>query len=160
ARMDRYSDFGHSTNPELGFEWHPARNFSIHGTYARAFKAPTLYNLYSSDQTVPNFVVDPTTGQQAYVPVRTGGKASVGAETGHSETLGLSYASDTAPDLQVSLTPWRIKQEETIQSVSGQYIVDNESTFPGRVTRDSAGNIVLVDATYTNFGSIDVAGID
>jgi hypothetical protein len=49
--------------------------------------------------------------------------------------------------------------------ISDQFVVDNESSYPGRVIRGPAapggvGQIVAVDRTYANFGSTRESGID
>jgi iron complex outermembrane receptor protein len=47
-----------------------------------------------------------------------------------------------------------------IQSQSAGFILENSSSFPGRVVRDASGNIVSVDVTALNYGAINVSGID
>lgn len=42
ARYDNYSDFGSTTNPNLGFDLHPISWFSIFGHWGKSFNAPTV----------------------------------------------------------------------------------------------------------------------
>jgi outer membrane receptor protein involved in Fe transport len=95
------------------------------------------------------------------VPERSGGNAQLRPERGTSESFGIVYVSEAIEGLELSLTQWRLKESETIESnVPPQYIVDNAAAFPGRVVRDPSGSIVLVDDSLVNFGSIEVAGLD
>ncbi|EQD42433.1 hypothetical protein B1A_15927, partial [mine drainage metagenome] len=55
---------------------------------------------------------------------------------------------------------WTDRESNVIQSLNPQVIVDNAASFPGRVITNSAGQIVDVNASFANFGSIDVAGLD
>lgn len=46
VRYDLYSDFGSSINPRTSLLWEPFSNFSAKLLYGRAFRAPSLSNLY------------------------------------------------------------------------------------------------------------------
>ena len=160
GRYDNYSDFGSTTNPQAGLEWRPLKDVLIRATYARAFDAPTLYDLYAPQISSPGIVTDPTTGKLVDVPAVTfGGNLHLQPERGESDTIGLVYSGAAIPNVRLSITGWRVLETNTIQpSLSAQYIVDN---FPSRVTRDPVtGAITGVDNTTINFGSIEVAGVD
>jgi iron complex outermembrane recepter protein len=44
VRAEHYSDVGNSTVPKLGFRWQPVdAQFTMRGTYAKSFTAPTLF---------------------------------------------------------------------------------------------------------------------
>jgi outer membrane receptor protein involved in Fe transport len=45
GRTERYSDFGSTTNPQVGVIWNASGDFRLRGTYGRSFKAPDLYDL-------------------------------------------------------------------------------------------------------------------
>jgi iron complex outermembrane receptor protein len=160
GRYDHYSDFGSTTNPQIGIEWRPVRPLLLRATYGRAFRAPALSDLYTPQTSFAGPVTDPRNGNNVIVPVTTGGNPALQALTGSSRTFGLTYTSSELPRLKVSLTDWNIKEQRAIQPVPVNFIVDNEAAFPGRVVRDAAGNITAVDATLVNFGSLRVAGID
>nr|UXE45430.1 vitamin B12 transporter BtuB [uncultured bacterium] len=163
GRYDKYNDFGSTSNPQFGLEWRPFRNLLIRGTYAEAFKAPSLYDLYTPRTTVtPGYAVtDPKTGQLLIVPALTGGNGALRPEGGSSESIGIVYTSETIPNIKASLTQWQVKQTHTIENLQAQFIVNNEGSFPGRVSRDpTTGAITLVDITILNFGALEVAGLD
>jgi len=157
GRYDHYSDFGSAWTSQIGAEWRPIEELLFRATYADAFKAPSLNDLYSPHFTTPVFVNDPSSGLSYVTEVVTGGNPGLRAETGRSHTFGAVY---TGGGLEGSITNWDITLENAIQGIPFQTIVDNPSLFPGRVTRDASGQIVHIDDLTVNFGQIHVAGID
>jgi iron complex outermembrane receptor protein len=100
-------------------------------------------------------------GQAVTVGATQGGNAGLHPTTSESSTLGFVWSPRQVRDLNVSMTRWSSRIEDAIASpVSTQFIVDNESSFPGRIIRDGAGNIVAVDGTFINFGVMHESGID
>lgn len=49
GRYDRYSDFGGTFNPRLGFNWQFLNDYSLRFSYGTAFRAPTFSELYSKN---------------------------------------------------------------------------------------------------------------
>jgi iron complex outermembrane receptor protein len=45
VRYDKYSDFGHTANPKLGFRFQPAKEVLLRGSYSKGFRAPSLYDI-------------------------------------------------------------------------------------------------------------------
>jgi iron complex outermembrane recepter protein len=161
GRFDHYSDFGRTTNPQYGIVWRPSDTLLFRGAYATSFKAPSLADLYAAQFTFPDtVVVDPATGKTVVVPSTSGGNPLLRPQEGDSRSLGIVYASQAVPDFRLSVTLWSVRLRDAIQSPQVQLIVDNESSFPGRVLRDPSGQITEVIATNLNFGSIDVGGLD
>jgi iron complex outermembrane receptor protein len=161
VRYDHFSDFGGTTNPQYGAEWRPLRSLLLRGTYGTSFRAPPLYDLYSPvTSQYPNFVSDPQHGNQT-VPVTrlTGGNVHLQAETGTSHSFGLVYTSAAIPNLEASLTQWRIEESGNIQQLLPQILVNNPNLFPGSVIRDPNGVLLQVNDTLFNFGSIVVDGL-
>jgi iron complex outermembrane recepter protein len=161
GRYDHDNDFGNKTTPQLGAELRPLETLLIRGTYARAFKAPSLNSLHELQASFPgNPVVDPNSGQTVIVTLLTGGNPNLAPETGQSRTFGFVYSSKSIPGLQLSLTHWAIDESNSVQQLPLQVIVDNVSLFPGRVIRNSAGVITQVNTTFINFGGTKVSGLD
>jgi iron complex outermembrane recepter protein len=161
GRYDHDSTFGGKTTPQIGLEWRPARDIAFHGGYSRAFKAPTLLEVYGATTSTPAFVLDPQKGN-AEVPVTdfSGGNSHLQPETGHSSTAGIVFTPSILPEFKLSLTHWSITEDRSIQTLPEQTVLDNGSLFPGRITRDADGNLVSIDTSYLNFGQIQVRGID
>jgi outer membrane receptor protein involved in Fe transport len=58
------------------------------------------------------------------------------------------------------LTYWSIDETDSIQTLDPNVMLQNEASFPTQIVRDAAGNLVSVNATATNYGSIRVRGFD
>ena len=162
ARYDDYSDFGSKTTGQVGLELRPVERLLLRGTYATAFKPPTLFQLASPLSSFTALVSDPKTGA-ANVPVQVtqGGNPHLQPTTSTSSTLGFVWSPERVRGLDISMTRWWLRIEDAINFPAGsQFIVNNESSFPGRVMRDSTGQIVGIDGTYVNFGLMRESGID
>jgi iron complex outermembrane receptor protein len=167
GRFDHYSDFGTRTTPQFGVEWRPLDGLLMRATYSAAFKAPSLFDLYTArQQTSQSPITDPLTGQTYQVTLIGGGNSGLRPEIGHSHTLGLVYSSVAIPDLQLSITYWNVTENHQNAALPAQVIVNNADIFPGRVVRASSCTmgppcaITQVDGTFLNFGTFEVAGID
>jgi iron complex outermembrane receptor protein len=161
-RYDHYSDFGSKTTGQAGFELRPIERLLLRGTYATAFKPPTLFQLGSPTTTFPTLVNDPRNGGAAVaIQDVTGGNANLSPTTSTSSTLGFVWSPAQLRGLDLSATRWWSRMEGAIAfPLSDQFVVDNEASFPGRVIRDSTGQIVAVDRTFINFGVLHEDGVD
>jgi iron complex outermembrane recepter protein len=167
GRYDHYSDFGGKTTPQFGAEWRPLTGLLVHATYAQAFKAPSLFELYTPVSSFPSAVSDPLAGgQNEAADIVSGGNVHLRPEIGQSRAFGIVYSNKDNPNLQLSVRQWSIGEKDSIQQLGAQTIVDNEALFPSNVVRASncTGGppcpITEVNNTYVNFGQISVAGID
>jgi iron complex outermembrane receptor protein len=167
ARYDDYSDFGTKTTWQAGVEFRPDQSVLLRGTHATAFKPPTLYNLHAPLLSFPDVVNDPLrNGETVAVQAIQGGNPALQPITGTSSTLGFVWSPRQVRDLNVSMTGWWTRLENPINfPISSQFLVDNEDIFPGRVIRAPAppgavGQIVAVDLTYLNAGTMHESGID
>jgi iron complex outermembrane recepter protein len=165
VRYDHYDGFGGKTSPQVGVEWRPLAGLLLRASWGQAFKAPSLYQLFKQQTTTTGIIVDPETGQSTGVTLISGGNPALQPETGESHAFGLVYATRSVP-VEISITNWSIQLHNSIQALSPQVVVNNASSFPGAVVRApscASGPpcpIVSVNRTFTNFGDIDVAGID
>lgn len=160
GRHDQYSDFGGATTQQFGLVITPTNSLYFRGSYGTAFDAPTLIELYAPQETFQSLITDPVTGAQGLAAVVGGGNPQLLPLTGRSHTIGVVYSSRTVPGLLLSATQWTVVESNAIQDIGAQVIVDNPIDFPGRVIRNSAGQIVEVDEVEANFGTISVAGVD
>jgi iron complex outermembrane receptor protein len=160
ARHDHYSDFGSANTDQFGLEIRPGDSLLMRGTYAEAFKAPTLGDLYSAQTGYQTFVKDPATGAIDEVTAVVGGNPNLLPLTGHSRSFGVVYSSKELPGLLLSVTQWNVVENNVIQSVAPQVIVDEAVSFPDRIIRNAVGQLGEVIGTEVNFGAIDVAGLD
>jgi iron complex outermembrane recepter protein len=162
GRYDHYSDFGGKFTPQVGVELRPTNTLLIRATYSDAFKAPSLYTLHMPQTVTPNSLVfDPLHGDTPVMAtVITGGNPDARPELGLSRTLGLVYSSQYIPGLRVAFTYWSLDETDSIQTLGANVMLQNEASFPNLIVRDAAGNLLSVNDTATNFGSIRVRGID
>lgn len=161
GRYDHDEFFGGEATPQFGVEWRPFRPLLVRGTYGRSFKAPAISALYVPQTQFPNTVSDPMNGgSQVAITEVTGGNPELEPETGESHTAGILYSSERFSGLTMSATHWGVTVEGNMQGFPAQTIVNFESLFAGRVTRNAAGSITHVDTRTTNFGEIDVRGVD
>lgn len=168
GRYDHYSDFGSKTTPQFGLEWRPLSSLLIRGTYADAFKAPTLQDLYLHQSSLGGVQVpDPQHGNQIETVTDVmGGNPNLRPETGQSRTVGFTYSSATQPGLRLTVERWNIDLSNNIQTLSPEVIAENEAAFPGDVIRATSCSsappcpITEVIATYANYGHLHVDGLD
>ena len=90
VRYDRYSDYGSSTTPKLGFKYTPIPELSIRGTVAEGFRAPGLTQISKSN--VSSFQSISTWRDNVRCP---GGKVIPGA-TGYESANECNAASSSA----------------------------------------------------------------
>ena len=170
ARRDGYSDFGSASTYQAGAEFRPTRTLLLRGSAASSFKPPTLLETNVEDTVF-------TTEDYGLVDTAKGGAPIIGGEvvntanknlqpeTGRAYSLGAVWEPDAASGTRLGVTAWRVKIKGLISLLWPQTAIDNESLFPGLVTRAPSvggvpGDIVRVLDTDVNFGSIDTAGLD
>ncbi len=130
ARFDKYSDFGNTTNPKIGFRWSPTKELVIRGSTGSGFRAPTLPDLFApttqtntggsyNDPYYEARVGDcydaagnPTANFNpsfcsAQLTVKQGGNTRLKAEESRNTTFGLVFQPNR--DWQLSVDLWRIK---------------------------------------------------
>src|SRR6056300_1633436 len=56
ARYDDYSDFGDTTNPNIGFDWKPVNWLTVFGKWGESFNAPTPLDsvIIANGRYIPN----------------------------------------------------------------------------------------------------------
>jgi iron complex outermembrane receptor protein len=166
ARVDSYSDFGSRTTWQAGLEFRPAADVLLRGTHATAFKPPTLYNLAALASVFTTTVTDPQrSGETVAVQATTGGNRDLRPTTGRSSSAGIVWSPLHADGLNVTTTWWQLDIDDAVSLPSVQFVVNNESLYPGRVVRAPAaagavGQITAVDYSYVNFGAMHERGID
>jgi iron complex outermembrane receptor protein len=166
VRRDDYSDFGAKTTGQASFELRPVSQALVRGTYATAFKPPTLYNLYAPASSGALPANDPLrNGESVVLTSMQGGNAGLQPTTSRSGTLGIVWSPSSVPALNFTLTGWTLQIDNAVTLPNVQYIIDNETRYPGRVVRGPAaaggvGSIVSVDGSYINFGTMRERGFD
>jgi iron complex outermembrane recepter protein len=180
ARYEHYSDFGSTTNPQLGVIWNPLVSLKVRGTVGTSFKAPLLSDL----NPVPGgaFVIplsDPRGGSASCAPFAStdtctnvlevgGGNPGLEPEKARTWTVGFDWDPARIAGLKIDATYYNIYFKNRIASASSQ--VSNilnalylESVLgPTIVRRNPSLALVQQLASYpgyVNFLGIDLANI-
>jgi iron complex outermembrane recepter protein len=164
GRYDRYSDFGGKATPQAGVEIRPVDGLLLRASYAKAFKAPQLPQLYGDQSIFPGLTI-PDNGRPGNpitpnVTAIFGGNRHLQAETGNAYSLGAVWTDGSAPGLKASLDYWWLGEDNRITNPSLAAVLGNPSAFPGRVVRDPNGVLLSVDIRTVNFGSLRAEGLD
>jgi iron complex outermembrane recepter protein len=109
VRHDKYSDFGNTTNPKIGFKLKPFDQFAIRGTYAEAFRAPGPAETGGS-----------SFGFTTY-GILSQGNPQIQPETAKSYTLGL--LAEPLPGTSVTLDYWRVDRKNEIVQADPNSII-------------------------------------
>ncbi len=188
-RYEDYSDFGHTTNPEIRLSWTPIDSLKLRGSWGRSFRAPTLDNLsdLSGNESGLTQLPDPKspTGYSS-VLVLEGNNPNLKQETATTWTAGLDVVPPADPGLTVSLTYYSIDFTGQIAEPDAAEPTDillQESQWAGVITRnpttaqiDAVCNrpdfatsrasclasmpAAIVDFRLANLASTDSSGLD
>jgi iron complex outermembrane recepter protein len=109
VRYDRYSDFGSTTNPKVGFKVKPIDQFAIRGTYAEAFRAPGPAETGGSSFGFTTF------------GILSQGTSDLKPETAKSYTLGLIF--EPLPSTSLTVDYWRVDRKNEIVQADPNSII-------------------------------------
>jgi iron complex outermembrane receptor protein len=155
-REDRYSDFGRTNNAKLSVRYQPATFLTFRGTASTGFRAPTLFDLYSSDslsasssgpigQLAPDCANTPPTGPFTSTTCASqglelsGGNRNLTPETSQNFDLGL--IASPIRDMGITLDYYRILLKNTIARVPTSAIYGDPTTFASDYVLDSIGGL-------------------
>lgn len=157
-RYDRYSDFGSSTTPKVGFKLKPMDQLAIRGTYAEAFRAPGPAETGGS-----------SFGFTSY-GILSQGNPDIKPEEAKSYTVGLVFEPVAGTSATVDF--WKVDREKEIVQADPNSIIGNLPTTGTPLTRidgaqpgtfiyyDADGNIGTVTGFYRNAAKTKTEGVD
>jgi iron complex outermembrane receptor protein len=161
ARNDRYSDFGNTFNPKIGFRYQPNSTILVRGSANTGFRAPTLDDLYGPQSITfsansyddpllcPGGVVNAAAGGLAprdcgqQVQAQIGGNPALKPETSVTSSLGLVL--QPTKDFQVSVDYWKIKLKDQISSFPEAAIMADPAKYASRIFRCNTLPLALQD---------------
>lgn len=160
-----------SVQPTVGLRYRPVRDLMVRASYSGGFIPPTYAQLLRNPvpSTTLTTVNDPWRGNSARsVPTLSGGNPDLEPEKAKTWKAGLVFSPAFAPGLRLSADYYRIEKEDNIGTLSAQILVDNETLFPGRITRDpvpagdsfGVGPITLIDTSSLNLLKARNEGVD
>jgi len=101
GRVERYSDFGTTANPQLGLLWKVDADLRLRASYGRSFRAPALRELDDPELFGPSLLPVPG-GTTVLSLLLNGGNPALRPETAVSWTAGLDYAPVAVPGLKLT----------------------------------------------------------
>jgi iron complex outermembrane recepter protein len=133
GREEHYSEFGGKSVPQLGVVYSPADSLKVRATWGRSFRAPTLYDQFSSGAVdvlnIPN-----SRGTSSSVLLETGGDASLRPETAKTWTVGANYDSERVKGLHLSATYYDISYIDRISQIPTYFSALTDPLFAPFVT--------------------------
>ena len=149
--IDRFSDFGTLHDWSAGLTWQPTRNLSFQASYIWREAAPSLTDLGNPQIVQPNEpIFDFVTGQSVLAAIITGGNPLLRAETQSDLKFSGSWQ---LPFLSgASLTAEYIRNRSRDVTAGFPLLTPSiEQAFPGRVIRDSDGQLLTLDRRPVTF---------
>ena len=157
-RYDRYSDFGSSTTPKVGFKIKPIDQFAVRGTYSEAFRAPGPAETGGSSFGFTTF------------GILSQGNPNIQPETAKSYTLGL--IAEPLPGTSATLDYWKVDRKNEIVQADPNSIIGSLPTTGTPLSRisgaqpntfiyyDANGDIGTVTGFYRNAAKTKTDGVD
>jgi len=174
GRIDHYSGFGTTTNPDLSLKFRPIKSLMFRASYNTAFRAPAFNQIFNPDtsslytgadfadpKNCPGAKVNEAAGCPSLsrsIDIINGGNLKLGPET--AKEYGAGVVFEPSAHFSASVDWWRINRKNTIQVLPLQYIFQNYSVLQDRFIRDGSGTLLAVDQTYANSGGTHTDAID
>ena len=159
VRYDKYSDFGDSTTPKLGFKLTPISQLAVRGSYSEAFRAPGPAETGGSSFGFTS------------VGILSQGNPNIKPETAKSYTLGL--IAEPVAGTSATLDFWKIDRKNEIVQADPASIIPAGTPLDGPpLTRipgaqpntfvyyDSTGALSTVTGFYRNAAKTKTDGVD
>jgi iron complex outermembrane receptor protein len=167
-RVEHYSDFGSTNNPQVGLIWNPLLELKVRATYGTSFRAPLLNDLNPVPfQVVPLPELDPATGGTTNALVVFGGNPDLQPEKARTWTAGVDFTTSSAPSFHGSATYYDIKFTNVV--TDPEFSVDITDALrqeailgPAIIQRNPSAALIQQLAStsgYANIFGLDLATI-
>ncbi len=149
ARYDRYSDFGGTFNPKIGFLFKPTQTIFARGSYNTGFRAPALDELYGPQSATftsdayndpllcPGGVVAAggveSRDCEQQPQALTGGNRALKPEKSKTFTLGIGF--EPTNNLVFTADYWNINLKDQISAFPEQAIFADPARYAARFVR-------------------------
>jgi iron complex outermembrane receptor protein len=114
ARYENYNDFGSSTNPKVGLQFHLNPEVTLRANWGTSFVAPTFSQFYGIRQVVVVALPMPTPEGLTQAILTGGANVDLDAETSDSTSFSIDYSPAGLPGLTLAATAYRIRYEDRI----------------------------------------------
>lgn len=172
ARLDDYSDFGSTVNPQFGLMWRPTPDLLLRGSYGTSFRPPSLFELRTPRDTVSNVSLqDPARNNVlSTVTFVVGGNPDLRPIEADSMTAGFVLTPSAAPGLRLLGNYWKIHTNHRVTILHFSTLLANEDAFGDRIVREAPtpqdiaagipGRLLQLDISRLNFGRLTTSGVD
>jgi iron complex outermembrane receptor protein len=126
GRAERYSDFGSTTNPQIGITWNAPAGIRLRGTYGKSFKAPNLYDLNPATSQVVPYPSNQLGGGPNTLEL-FGGNPDLKPERAKTWTVGLDMSPAGIHGFKAHVTYYNIRFDNEI--VEPNLLIDTNSLF-------------------------------
>lgn len=174
GRYDHYSDFGNAFSPKIAASYRPFDWLFTRASYGTGFKAPTLFEMYRTENlqyvsNIRDYRYCNANGI-ARCPTNTGyiyqsGNTDLTEETSKSYNFGLGV--EPIENLTVNVDYWNIQIDDEIGYIDTDALLRADaagvdiSSFGARVDRVSPdGEISRISTVYQNLGKAELTGLD
>jgi iron complex outermembrane receptor protein len=186
-RYDKYSDFGHTTNPKFSFRYQPVREVLVRGSYSKGFRAPSLYeinaqNSYTNSSGPVNDPVNCPGGKvvpgksaatncSQQFQVMNGGNQQLNPERSKTATIGVVW--EGIQNLTLSADYWNIRLTQQIGELQDFDVLDDAVKFASYYHRNPQGDLATdgtmcpnpvtcgyLDLRKQNLGDMNTNGVD
>jgi outer membrane receptor protein involved in Fe transport len=114
-RVEHYSDFGSTNNPQVGLIWRPVADLKVRGTFGTSFRAPLLNDLNPVPfQVVPVPEFDPAVADLTNSLAVFGGNPNLRPEKAHTWTAGIDFSPQAMPEFHASATYYNIRFSDVV----------------------------------------------
>jgi len=178
GREDKYSDFGRTFNPKVGFRYQPTKKVLVRGSYSTGFRAPSLYeihaaNTYTNTSTLSDplrCAGDPNACDTQFLALY-GGKKNLSPEKSKNVTFGLVV--EPIDNLTLGADLYYIKLDDQISQLSDKDVFADPVKYAALFHRNPAGQLSTdgsqcpnpatcgyVDLRTENLGDLITNGVD
>ncbi|MDB5911276.1 MAG: hypothetical protein JWP34_5393 [Massilia sp.] len=187
-RYDKYSDFGSTTNPKVGFRFQPSKQVLVRGSYSTGFRAPSLYEInsaqtytnsatYNDPINCPGGTVVSGSGKataancKQQFQVLTGGNTALSPEKSKNATIGIVV--EPINNLTVGLDFWSINLTNVIGTLNQDEVFTDPVKYASIYHRTASGDLATdgsqcpnpltcgyVDLRTQNLGNVSTNGVD
>jgi outer membrane receptor protein involved in Fe transport len=149
-----------ATMPTIGFRFAPHPAVMLRASWGKGFLTPSVSQLTPPTIGItPTNITDPQNGLTYGIATLGGGNPDIEPEESKSANIG--FVLTPAHNLRLSVDYYKIKKTNNITTLSAQNLLDNESQFGDRITRDPVtGEVTQINTSPFNGLWLETSGID
>jgi iron complex outermembrane receptor protein len=170
SRLDRVSDVGTLSSPQLAFDWRPFTWLKAYTSLGKSERAPSPVDLFQPHWIAQTTVFDPARQQVNKVDVLVGGNSNLEPVMARTFAAGLLLEPDSTSLKKLGAKYWRIHLDDRITVPAISFLLGYEDLYRDRIGRGTPGEadlaagrsgpLQLINMTRINGGPLDTQGVD